>query len=48
MDLTDLTLSEAAGEIAARRISPVDLTRACLERIERYDPSLNCFITLSA
>jgi aspartyl-tRNA(Asn)/glutamyl-tRNA(Gln) amidotransferase subunit A len=48
MELTDLTIYEASAEIAARRLSPVDLTRACLERIDRYNPSLNCFITLTA
>ncbi len=48
MELTELSLFEAAGEIAARRLSPVELTRFCLERIERYNPSLNCFITLTA
>jgi aspartyl-tRNA(Asn)/glutamyl-tRNA(Gln) amidotransferase subunit A len=48
MELTDLTIYEASREIAAHRLSPVDLTRACLERIERYNPSLNCFITLTA
>ncbi len=48
MELTDLTIFEAAKEIAARRLSPVELTRACLERIERGNPSLNCFITLTA
>lgn len=48
MELTELTLFEAAGEIAALRLSPVELTRACLRRIERDNPSLNCFITLTA
>jgi aspartyl-tRNA(Asn)/glutamyl-tRNA(Gln) amidotransferase subunit A len=48
MDLEHLTISQAAGEISARRLSPVELTQACLERIERYNPSINCFITLTA
>lgn len=30
-----------------RTLSPVDLTRACLERIERLDPKLNAFITVT-
>jgi len=40
-----LTISEASGLILNRQISPLDLTRACLERIEQLDPALNCFIT---
>jgi aspartyl-tRNA(Asn)/glutamyl-tRNA(Gln) amidotransferase subunit A len=48
VELTELTLSEAADLIEERKISPVDLTRACLDRIERLDPQLNCFVTLTA
>ena len=47
MDLTELTISEAAEEIADCRISPIELTRACLERIQRLDPLLNSFITVT-
>ena len=47
MHLTDLTIGEAAEEIASHRISPVELTQACLERIERLDPLLNSFITVT-
>ncbi|HUI83350.1 MAG TPA: amidase [Candidatus Binatia bacterium] len=43
-----LTLTEAAGQIRARRLSPVELTRECLARIERLNPQLNAFITVSA
>lgn len=32
--------------IARREVSPVDLTRAVLERTVRLQPKLNCFITL--
>jgi len=31
-----------------KEISPVELTRACLERIEKLNPSLNAFITITA
>jgi aspartyl-tRNA(Asn)/glutamyl-tRNA(Gln) amidotransferase subunit A len=48
MELTDLTITEAASLIQRRQISPVELTGACLERIEQIDPQLNCFITLTA
>ncbi len=47
-ELTTLTLGEAAALIAARKLSPVELTRAHLERIHRIDPRLNCYITLTA
>jgi aspartyl-tRNA(Asn)/glutamyl-tRNA(Gln) amidotransferase subunit A len=47
-DLTGLSLAEAARRLRARGVSPVDLTRACLERIERLDPGLNAFIAVTA
>jgi aspartyl-tRNA(Asn)/glutamyl-tRNA(Gln) amidotransferase subunit A len=43
---THWTLVEAAEAVAARRISAVELTRACLARIERLQPQLNCFIAV--
>jgi aspartyl-tRNA(Asn)/glutamyl-tRNA(Gln) amidotransferase subunit A len=43
-----LTLAEAAAQIRTRRLSPVDLTRECLARIERLNPLLNAFITVTA
>jgi aspartyl-tRNA(Asn)/glutamyl-tRNA(Gln) amidotransferase subunit A len=43
-----LTLHEAAGQIRNRKLSPVELTRACLDRIERLNPLLNAFITVTA
>src|SRR5262245_2127537 len=48
MELEHLTLTEAAALLRRRDISPVELTRAVLERIERYEPRLNCFITVTA
>jgi len=47
MDLTSLTITEAAGLLARREVSPVELTQAYLVRIERVDRALNCFITLT-
>jgi hypothetical protein len=47
-DFTDLTLSEASQRIARREVSPVELTRACLERIQAVDPQINSFITVTA
>jgi len=48
MQLTSLTLSEASNLIRTRTITPLELTQACLERIQQVDPVLNSFITLSA
>ena len=47
-ELCFLSISEAAGLIEAEELSPVELTRAHLERIERTEPVLNAFITLLA
>jgi aspartyl-tRNA(Asn)/glutamyl-tRNA(Gln) amidotransferase subunit A len=47
MDLTSLTILEAAQLIENREISPVELTRAYLARIEALDSRLNAFITLT-
>lgn len=48
MNLIDLTLAEAAPLLRERTISPVELTRAYLERIERLNPLLNAYITVTA
>ncbi len=45
-DLHYLSATQAAEAIAARKLSPVDLMRALLQRIERLDPRLNAFIRL--
>ena len=41
-------LAEVAELIRTRKLSPVELTRAVLERIERHDSQLNAFITVTA
>jgi aspartyl-tRNA(Asn)/glutamyl-tRNA(Gln) amidotransferase subunit A len=43
-----LTLTEAAEQIRTRQLSPVELTRECLARIELLNPRLNAFITVTA
>jgi len=48
MDIEDLTITELAPRIANREVSPVELTRAFLERIDRLNPELNAFVTLTA
>ena len=47
-DLTNLNLREAAELIRMKKVSPVELTKACLTRIESLNPTLNCFITVTA
>jgi aspartyl-tRNA(Asn)/glutamyl-tRNA(Gln) amidotransferase subunit A len=39
-----LTIAEAARKLAAKEISPVELTQACLARVRRLDPVLNAFL----
>jgi len=45
-DLTLLTLKQASGLIRSRKVSPVDLTQACLAAIERDNPKTNAWITV--
>ena len=43
-----LDLSQASQAVQTREVSPVDLTQACLTRIEKLDPRLKAFITVTA
>ncbi len=47
-DLFRLTITEARQLLRRREASAVELTRACLDRIERVEPALNSFITVCA
>src|SRR5258708_33877344 len=42
------TIAEAARRIARKELSPVELVKALLARIESFEPHLNAFITLTA
>ena len=42
------TIAEASSLIAAKKLSPVELTRACLGRIEKLDGTLHAFLHLAA
>jgi aspartyl-tRNA(Asn)/glutamyl-tRNA(Gln) amidotransferase subunit A len=42
------TITETAELVRTRTISPAELVRECLEIIERRNPSLNAFITVTA
>jgi aspartyl-tRNA(Asn)/glutamyl-tRNA(Gln) amidotransferase subunit A len=43
-----LTIRELADAYKRREISPVEITRGCLERIEKLNPGLNAFITVTS
>jgi aspartyl-tRNA(Asn)/glutamyl-tRNA(Gln) amidotransferase subunit A len=47
-ELAFATIAELAPRLAAREISPVEVTDAVLARLERHDPALNTFITVTA
>jgi aspartyl-tRNA(Asn)/glutamyl-tRNA(Gln) amidotransferase subunit A len=47
-ELTSLTIAKAAERIRAKTLSPVELTEAYLERIERLNPSINAYVTVTA
>src|ERR1700719_3385437 len=42
------TIAELGPLLRRREVSPVELTRACLDRIEKHNPVLNAFITVTA
>ena len=42
-----LTIAEAARRIAAKQLSPIELTRSHLDRIGRLNPSLNAFLLVT-
>ncbi len=46
--LHHLTIAEAAALIAARKLSPVELTRAFLARIEALDGQVNAYLLVTA
>ncbi|MDQ3962951.1 MAG: amidase [Actinomycetota bacterium] len=45
-DLAYLTIAEAAELIRTRRLSPVELVDACLDRIERHDKVIQAWVTV--
>ena len=47
-DIHLLSLVEVADAIAARRLSAVEVVSAAVDRAERLQPVLNCFISLQA
>jgi aspartyl-tRNA(Asn)/glutamyl-tRNA(Gln) amidotransferase subunit A len=47
-DILRLSISELAPKIKSREISPVELTQAALEQLDRVKPEINSFITILA
>ncbi|OIP22646.1 Asp-tRNA(Asn)/Glu-tRNA(Gln) amidotransferase GatCAB subunit A [bacterium CG_4_10_14_0_2_um_filter_33_32] len=45
VNINELTVKEASDLLSKKEISSVDLTKACIERIEKTDDNLNAFIT---
>jgi aspartyl-tRNA(Asn)/glutamyl-tRNA(Gln) amidotransferase subunit A len=46
--LGEHSLIEIASLIRRKQVSSVEVTRACLERIEHWQPRINCFIAVDA
>jgi Asp-tRNA(Asn)/Glu-tRNA(Gln) amidotransferase A subunit family amidase len=46
--LQDLTVSGTAKLIKAKELSPDELTKLFLERVHRFNPTLNAYITVTA
>ena len=47
-DIAFLSIAELAPLIRSRKLSPVELAEAALECIERWNPRLNAFLTVTA
>jgi len=47
-DLCWMSAAALAAAIKKKKVSPVEVTRAVLDRIERVNPALNAFVTLTA
>ncbi len=47
-ELAFLSVAEASALVKRKKLSPVELTQACLARIETFNTSLNAFITVTA
>jgi aspartyl-tRNA(Asn)/glutamyl-tRNA(Gln) amidotransferase subunit A len=47
-DLLNLSLTEIAQAIRRKKVSSLEVTRACLERAQAVQPTVNCFIAIEA
>ncbi|MGH7156106.1 MAG: amidase, partial [Acetobacteraceae bacterium] len=48
MDIAYVSAVDIAAMVRTRRVSPVEVMSATIERIERSQPVLNAFITIAA
>ena len=48
LDLESLTLPQASFLLAGRELSSVELTEAVLARIDRVEPGVQAFVTVTA
>ena len=46
-ELIDLSIRDASEMVRRRKVSPVELTNACLAQIDKLNPTLNAFITVT-
>ena len=46
-ELPLLDLSDVSRAVQKKEVSPVELTQACLARIEKLNPKLNAFVTVT-
>lgn len=47
VDFASLSIKKASDLLQRRKASSIDLTKACLERIDKFDAALNAFITVT-
>lgn len=46
-EVDEFTLATLSNALAARQVSATEVTRACLDRIDRFNPHLNAYITVT-
>ncbi len=47
MDLHDLSIQQVHEYLSSRKVSSEELTRAYLERVQRLDPQIKSYVTVS-
>ena len=43
----DLSATEARKLIGNKQLSPLELTKSCIEQVERYNPSINAVVAIN-
>ena len=43
----DLSATEARKLIGNKQLSPLELTKSCIDQIERYNPSINAVVAIN-